>query len=247
MTFLPDNSGFIVASTGKTLSFVNHLTGEVKQLLKLQSEVKAMSISPDGKTLAGATWTGQLILVDLQNNTSSILLDDNTTRILSVKFNPTGDKIAFGIEERFIDQGNKIRGLVKLYDFKTKQTRQFTGHISGVTDVEFSPDNNLLASAGLDKRLIMWVLDNPEDLPIVMSNNNGFIWDISFTRASNYLIAACSESEIRIWPTDPAILGEQICPKLTRNMTQDEWKKYAGDSEDLKYETTCARLLIKDY
>jgi WD40 repeat protein/ABC-type oligopeptide transport system ATPase subunit len=247
MAFLPDNSGFIVASTGKTLSFVNHLTGEVKQLLKLPTEIKAISISPDGKTLAGATWTGQLIMINLETNTPTTLLDDNMSRILSVKFNPAGDKVAIGVEERFItEQGNKVRGLVKLYDLKTNQTRQFTGHLSGVTDVEFSPDNKLLASAGLDKRLIMWVLDNPEDLPIVMSNNNGFIWDISFTRASNYLIAACSESEIRVWPTDPSILGEQICPKLTRNMTQDEWKKYAGDSDDLKYETTCARLLIKD-
>jgi WD40 repeat protein len=248
IAFLPDNSGFIVASGGRTLTFVNHLTGELKLLITLPFEVKAMSISPDGKQLAGASWSGKLALINLTDNTSTILLDDNMTRILSVKFSPAGDKIAFGVEEKFIsEQGEKVRGLVKLYDLRTNQTRQFTGHISGVTDVEFSPDSRLIASAGLDKRLIMWVLDNPEDLPIVMSNNNGFIWDISFTRNSNFLIAACSESEVRVWPTDPALLGDQICPKLTRNMTQDEWKKYVGESDDLKYEITCPRLLIKDY
>jgi WD40 repeat protein len=188
------------------------------------------------------------VLVNLQDKSHTVLLDDNTTRILSVKFNSLGTRIAVGLEEEFItDQGKTTRGLVKLYDLKTNETRQFTGHNAGVTDVEFSPDNRLIASSSTDKRLIMWVLENPEDLPIVMDNNNGFIWDIAFTPGSDYLIAACSESEIRIWPTDPALLAEQICPKLTRNMTQDEWKKYVGEGKDLKYEITCPRVLIKDY
>jgi hypothetical protein len=91
------------------------------------------------------------------------------------------------------------------------------------------------------------VLDNPEDLPVVMGNNNGFIWDIEFAKGSDYLIAACSESEIRVWPTDPSLLAEQICPKLKRNMTQDEWRKYVGEIEEIPYEYTCIRLLIKDY
>ena len=138
-------------------------------------------------------------------------------------------------------------GLVKMYDFDTKETRQFSGHRAGVNDVAFSPDEKLLASAGSDKRLQLYVLDNPEDLPVVMDNNSGFIWDIEFAEGSNYLIAACSESEIRIWPTNPSLLAEQICPKLSRNMTQEEWKKYVGYGEETPYENTCIRLLIKDY
>jgi hypothetical protein len=248
LTFLPDNSGFIVSSSDKSLSRVNHLTGEVETFLRMPYELKTISVSRDGKLLAGGTWSGQLVLVNLENNTSTVLLDDNMTRVLSVKFSPDGTKIGFGLEEQFIsDQGKKVRGLVKLHDLKTKETRQFTGHIAGVTDVEFSPDGRLIASAGLDRRLIMWVLETPEDLPIVMDNNTGFIWDISFTRESDHLVAACSESEIRVWPTAPSLLADKICPQLTRNMTQDEWKKYVGESVDLNYEITCPRLLIKDY
>jgi hypothetical protein len=80
-----------------------------------------------------------------------------------------------------------------------------------------------------------------------MSNNAGFIWDIEFAKGSNYLVAACSESEIRVWPTDPALLADQICPRLTRNMTQDEWRKYVGDVSEIPFEYTCVRLLIKDF
>jgi hypothetical protein len=81
-----------------------------------------------------------------------------------------------------------------------------------------------------------------------MENNTGFIWDIAFTPESKYLIAACSESEIRVWPTDPQLLAEQICPLLKRNMTQEEWKTYvAGEGVDIKYEPTCVGILINDY
>jgi WD40 repeat protein len=208
----------------------------------LPYELKSISISADGKWLAGAAWSGHVVLYNFESKATSILAQDSPNRILSVKFSPSGRYLAYGVDDIL----NK-RGLVKMYDFDTKETRQFSGHRAGVNDVAFSPDEKLLASAGSDKRLQMYVLDNPEDLPVVMDNNSGFIWDIEFAEGSNYLIATCSESEIRIWPTNPSLLAEQICPNLSRNMTQEEWKKYVGYGVETPYENTCVRLLIKDY
>jgi WD40 repeat protein len=241
MEFLPDGSGLVVSSTDKTISLVNHRTGTVRRLVTLPYEVKNLNISADGKRLAGATWSGQIIVMDMAANTYTVLVDDNSLRMLSVKFSPDGNMLAYGAD----DKVNK-RGVVRIFDFKTQEVKQFAGHRAGVNDIEFSPDGKLLASAGADKRLFLWILDNPEQLPITMDNNNGFIWDIAFTPGSKYLIAACSESEIRVWPTDPSLLAEQICPKLKRNMSLDEWKKYVGDT-DIKYEPTCITVLIKDY
>ncbi|MCK6617990.1 MAG: hypothetical protein L6Q51_10125 [Cyclobacteriaceae bacterium] len=241
ITFLPDNSGFLIAKSDRTVSVVDHQTGRSKTVARLPYEIKTLSVSPDGRTVAGAAWTGQLVLIDLQSGKIELLNEYSGVQILSVQFSPDGKKLAYGTFEI-----NDKRGLVKLFDMNLrKEERQFTGHKAGVYDVEFSPDGKLLASAGADKRLQMWVLENPEDLPIVMDNNNGFVWDIAFARGSDYLIAACHDSEIRIWPTDPKFLAGQICPKMSRNMTQDEWKTYVGN--DIEYETTCVNLLIKDY
>ncbi len=241
--FLPDNSGFIVSSTGRTLSFVNHQTGEMKLLKDLPYELKAITISPDGKVLAGASWSGQVMLINLSDYSITTLVDDNSNRVLSVRFSPDGNQLAYGLDK--IDDPFNKRGIVKLYNFQTKATRQFTGHKAGVYDVEFSPDGKLLASAGSDKKIQLYVLDNPNDLPIEMDNNNGFVWDIEFASGSDFLIAAGSESEIRVWPTDPSLLADKICPKLGRNMTQEEWKKYVGDK--IEFENTCVSVLIKDY
>ena len=239
--FLPNGSGFILASSDKTLSFIDHKTGATRKLLSLPYEIKHFDINRDGTKLVGATWSGQIVMVDLATNSPSVLVDENQLRMLSVKFNSNGTVLAYGADDK-----TSKRGVLRTYNLTTQESVSFTGHRAGVNDVEFSPDGKLLASAGSDKRLLLWILESPESLPIVMDNNNGFIWDISFTPESNYLIATCSESEIRIWPTDPALLADQICPKLKRNMTQEEWKKYVGDPE-IKYENTCIGVLIKDY
>ncbi len=240
--FLPNNSAFIVSKSDKTISIVNHLTGKANTLVSLPYELKSLSISPDGQWLVGGTWSGELVLVDIQSKKTEVLYKDSASQILSVRFSPDGKKLAFGTYEP-----KEKRGLVKMFDMvkRTKDERQFTGHKAGVYDIEFSPDGKLLASAGSDKRLQMWVLDYPEDLPIVMENNNGFIWDIAFAKGSDYLIAACHESEIRVWPTDPDLLAKQVCPKLARNMTLEEWSRYVGS--DIDFENTCTNLLIKDY
>jgi WD40 repeat protein len=196
--------------------------------------VKSLSVSPDGQYVVGGAWSGELVLINIAAKTAEVIYQDPNSQILSVRFSPNGNRIAYGTYEV-----KDRRGLVKLYDVRkhAKEDRQFTGHKAGVYDVEFSPDGKLMASASSDQRVQMWVLDFPEDLPIVMDNNNGFIWDISFAKGSDYLIAACHESEIRVWPTDLEILSKGICPTLNRNMSQDEWNRYVGS--DITFEKTC--------
>ena len=242
IVFIPRTQSFVVSSSGRTLNRVDISRSSTRLLLTLPYELKSIDISPDGKTLAGASWTGTIVLVNLEDNSYTALVEDPRMRMLTVRFTPKGDGLAYGGE----DKENK-RGFVRLYNFNTKETRQFSGHRAGVNDVEFSPDGALMASAGADKRLLMWVLENPGDLPITMQNNKGFVWDIAFTANSDYLIATCSESEIRVWPTNPSLLAEKICPQLKRNMTQDEWIKYVGQPGDIPFESTCVGLLINDF
>lgn len=242
IVFIPGQNVFILSSSGNALTRVDADRGTGTLLLTLPFELKAIDVSPDGKTLAGVALAGKVVLVNLRDNSYTTLIEENQSRMLAVHFTPDGKALAYGGEDK-----ESNRGFVRLYNFATKETRHFSGHRAGVTDIEFSPNGNLMASAGADKRLLMWVLGNPGDLPITMQNNSGFVWDIAFTRDSDFLIAACSESEIRVWPTNPAILAEKICPALKRNMTVDEWEKYVGLRSDIPYEPTCVELLINDY
>src|SRR5690606_37471956 len=106
------------------LTKVDQATGNKETIVTLPYELKSISISPNGKQLAGATWTGQVVLVDLVTKAFTILVQEKAPqRILSIKYSPDSKLLAYGTD----DPDNK-RGLVKLYNFETKETRQFSGH-----------------------------------------------------------------------------------------------------------------------
>ncbi|MGE0590327.1 MAG: hypothetical protein AB7O48_17230 [Cyclobacteriaceae bacterium] len=243
--FLPDNSGFVSSASDRTLRFTDHRTGKSQLLLSLPFDLKSIDVSGDGNWLVGASTSGELVLVNLQSQTYETILNEAPNRVLSVAFHPSRNLVAFGVEV-LNETGIPVRGVVKLLDTDSRKvTKELSGHKSGVSDIEFSPDGLLLASAGLDRKLQMWVVDQEEDLPILMDNNNGNIWDIGFAKGSDYLLASCNNGEIRIWPTNTRMLAEQVCPKLTRNMTPEEWEIYVANG--ILYEPTCKSLLISDF
>ncbi len=242
--FLPDDRGFISVSSDKTIRLTNHLTGKSEQLLSLPFDLKAIDISADGKWMVGASPKGQVIRVDLVAKKYEIIADEAPSRVLSIAINPANTLIAYGVE--VLNGTTVVRGTVKIYDVAAqKVTKQLSGHKSGISEIKFSPDGMLVASAGLDKKLQMWVVEHPEDLPIEMTNNNGNIWDIAFSRDNKFLIASCNAGEIRVWPTEPKALAELVCPKLTRNMTPEEWSLYV--EKDKAPEITCKSVILEKY
>lgn len=244
--FLPDNTGFISASSDRSLRLTNPADGKGKRLLSLPYDLKSIDISPDGQWIAGASPTGKLILISTKDYSYKEIADEGPSRVLSVAFNPAKPMVlAYGVE--VVADGKVSRGLVKIMDIGTKKTKELAGHKAGIADLEFSPDGKLLASAGLDRKLQMWVVDHEEDLPIVMDNNNGNVWHIAFAKGSDYLLASCNNGEVRVWPTDTKMLAEQVCPLLKRNMTKEEWRIYVGDESEIQYESTCVSLLINDF
>jgi len=243
--FLPNNTGFISTSIDRTLRLTDPKTLQSKTILTLPFDLKSIDISADGGWLAGASPSGKLILVNLKDYSYQEIVNEAPNRLLSVAFHPSNPSIlAYGTE---VIGENMIvtKGMVKVLNIGTKKVKELSGHKAGVIDVQFSPDGQLLASAGLDRRLQMWVVDKEEDLPVVMDNNNGNVWRVAFAKGSNYLVASCNNGEIRVYPTDPRMLAEKVCPNLKRNMTKEEWRIYVGD--DIDYESTCKSLLITDF
>lgn len=243
--FLPDDSGFISASADKTLRLTNHRTGSSDLLISLPFDLKKIDISADSKWLVGASSKGQVIRFDLTSRSYVVLTDEAPNRVLAIALNPSNTSVAYGVE--VVDGNNlTLRGTVKIFDIAQQRvTKQMSGHKSAISDLEFSPDGLLLASAGLDKKLQMWVVDHEADLPIEMTNNDGNIWDIAFTNDNKYLVASCNVGEIRVWPTDPKALAVLVCPKLTRNMTREEWSLYVEKDKDP--EITCANVVIEKF
>ena len=119
-------------------------------------------------------------------------------------------------------------------------TRTLEGHNARINDIKFSPDGSQIASASFDGSVQLWNTENFNLQPIILNDHDSWVQTIAFSPDGNKLIAGCRDNLVRIWPTTAELMAQQICPKLYRNMDQEEWNRFVA--EDIEYEYTCEGL-----
>ncbi|MEQ8472372.1 MAG: hypothetical protein RIC35_14360 [Marinoscillum sp.] len=130
------------------------------------------------------------------------------------------------------------KGDVVLWDLRTKSLiRTISGHQSAITDVGFNSDNSLLLSASRDATVRVWEVNDSKKLPLVLDDHNDWVMTACFSPDSKRIISGSRDNSIRFWPVEHKELADRICQLVERNLTEDEWKEYVGES--VPYAQTC--------
>lgn len=230
--FTPDNKGFYSLGNDRTLRYYDFTNS--KLVKSLNTIYKTFDISTDGQWMVLGSVDGRITLLNIESNAEEQILSLPNVPIHDVAFSNDGKYIAIGDE----------RGDLRLWDTKTKTIVEvLKGHKARVNSIAFTDDDKLLASASYDGTIQLWVMDKLAELPIVLKDNGSYIWDIAFTAGNKHLIAGGNNGETRVWPTDAADMASELCGKLARNMSEEEWKRYVGTSVDFR--NTCKSLLLE--
>jgi hypothetical protein len=228
LSFTPDSKGLYSSSTDKSIIYWDLIAGTSSVFVNYNNKINSIYCSPDGKYLAGGSENGEVILWNLATNKSSVLYKSDAP-IQVVKYNSAGTKIVFG---------NKL-GTLGIINLKTNNIITVKAHTpKRITDIALSPDNGLLATASYDGTIKIWNANNLNVGPVEIRAHEAWAHSLAFNRNGRSLVSGDTQARIFIWASRAEYMAEEICGKVTRNMTAKEWQDYVG--YDIEYQKTCA-------
>jgi WD40 repeat protein/tetratricopeptide (TPR) repeat protein len=167
--------------------------------------ITQVSFSPDGKTLASASFdkTVRLWRVD---DVPLKTLDGHQNRVQSVIFSPDGQRLASASMDKTIKLWSRTGVLLETLE----------GHTQRVASVSFSPDGQLLASGSYDKTVKVWNLKEDgtnNNLPcpgaplfpcspamlFTLGGHADSVMNVNFSPDSEIIASASKDKTVKLW------------------------------------------------
>lgn len=155
-------------------------------------EVKSADFSPDGQTLATASYDNTVRLWSIDGR-ELLRLSGQNQSFRSVRFSPDGKQIAA------ISADNTV----KLWSVEGKELKTFPGQsdeenfMSGLC---FSPDGQVIAASGANHTLKLWYTNG--QAPKTLTGHQQPVWSLSCSSDGKTIAAADRAGMIKFWSID---------------------------------------------
>ncbi len=201
----PDGGSFASGFVGGRIKIWDaQLPREKFSIAGVSPSLRAMTFSPDGSVLASSSNDGIIRLWDIATDQGLRSLSGDSGWIESLAFSSDGKLLASGsecggVKIRDVSTGKVLQSLFldSRYLFQPIISAGLTNCVS---DVKFSPDDKVLASANWDGFVRLWTVADGKPLGPLSQLTFG-VKSVAFS-SDGRLIAAGGRGEIAVWQTE---------------------------------------------
>jgi WD40 repeat protein/serine/threonine protein kinase len=154
-------------------------------------KVRCAAFSPDGKTLAAARQSGQVLLWDCTTGRQRMTLQalDHDDAVV----------VAFSHDGKSLASGNSV-GILRLWNVESGRLKMaFKGHTDQINSVAFSPDDKALLSGGKERTVRLWDVATGQEL-LTLKGHEADVHIVAFAPDNKRLATAGRDkATVRLW------------------------------------------------
>ncbi len=197
IAFSPDGS--LLATGGyRSIKIWRKQSPEQRIALDQTGEIKAATVSPDGRKLALATAENTITVYDLATGKASLEMKGHTDAVTSLRFTPDGALLASGSADKTARAWNITEG--------TETAKISTP--AAVNAVEWTVPGKQLATGGADNLVRLWNLDAPAAPAKELKGHTAVVTALAMTGLG--LLSASQDGKATLWNLETGAVAKSV-------------------------------------
>lgn len=227
-------------SKGKIIIWSLGVTGAPSVITGHDSQVTRLAFSPDGTTLASASWDSTVMLWNVRDG-RQLGPPVKADAVLDLAFAPDGNDFLVRSMGGIVRRGKLTKdGLERGVLIRLDDPER--GYPLGLVPLASSRDGNIWAlNQSKTNSVALWDKSTGRELGPELAGHIAMVGTAAFSGDGRLLATVDTRQQIMLWDLNPESWAERACIVANRNLGWDEWLQ---SFPDRPYRKTCDRLPV---